>query len=131
MLKKLLPTGMVFPFDFGFLPRTLGEDGDPLDALVISEFKSFTGCLMECRLIGAVLAEQKEKGKTIRNDRYFFVPVLSKQFKDVQKIKDLPSKFRKETERFFVEYNTAEGKEFTILKIVGPTKAYKTIMKIE
>ncbi|MGN6353764.1 MAG: inorganic diphosphatase [Parafilimonas sp.] len=46
-LKKLLPAGMVFPFDFGFIPSTKGGDGDPLDVIIISEIKSFPGCIMD------------------------------------------------------------------------------------
>ncbi|MEO7983395.1 MAG: inorganic diphosphatase [Bacteroidota bacterium] len=61
MLKKVLPAGQIFPIDFGFIPGTIGEDGDPLDALVMSEFKTLPGCLMECRLFSAVLAKQKER----------------------------------------------------------------------
>jgi inorganic pyrophosphatase len=130
-LNKILPSGLVFPFDFGFLPGTEGDDGDPLDALVICEFKSFTGCLMECRLIGAVLVEEMEKEKTIRNDRYFFIPVLSKQFKDIEKLEDLPAQFRDETEKFFVEYKKAEGSECKIIGTIGPEKAYKMVRKNE
>ena len=128
-LHKILPEGMVFPFDFGFIPHTTGEDGDPLDALVISEFKTFPGCLIECRLIGAELAEQKEDGKTIRNDRYFFIPILSRQFKKIEEINDLPKQFRKETEDFFIQYNKAMGKEFNILKIIEAKKAFQAIKK--
>src|SRR5947209_8212986 len=70
-LKRLLPLGMVFPYDFGFIPGTVGEDGDPLDVLVLSEFVSFTGANITCRIIGALKAKQKEDGKkAIRNDRY-------------------------------------------------------------
>jgi inorganic pyrophosphatase len=76
-LKKLLPAGMCFPYDFGFIPNTKGEDEDPIDALIISEFGTFPGCKIECRLIGALLAEQTEKNKVIRNDRFFFVPCIS------------------------------------------------------
>lgn len=124
-LKKILPEGMMFPFDFGFIPGSKGQDGDPLDALVISEFKSFPGCMIECRLIGAMLAEQSDKSKKIRNDRYFFVPDLSKQFAAISEIKDLPEKEIKEIENFFVQYNKAEQKEFKILEIVNSKNAFK------
>ena len=73
-VKKILPMGMVFPYHFGFIPGTKGEDGDPLDGMVISEFSSFTGAHIECRLIGALLTSQTTKGKMIHNDRYFFIP---------------------------------------------------------
>lgn len=128
-LKKILPSGMVFPFDFGFIPGTKGEDGDPLDALVISEFASFPGCVIECRLIGALLATQAENNKMVRNDRFFFVPVLSKQFSKVTSIEDLSKQQRKEMGMFFTQYNKAEGKEFNVIKIVNPEKALKLITK--
>lgn len=71
-LMKVLPAGLVFPFDFGFIPKTKGEDGDPLDVVVISEIPTFPGCSMDCRIIGAITANQTEKdGETVRNDRFF------------------------------------------------------------
>src|SRR5688572_15323925 len=87
-LKKLLPLGMVFPYDFGFIPGTKGEDGDPLDAMIISEFDSFPGCHIDCRLIGALRAEQIEKRKKLRNDRFFFVPVDSVLHSQVKSIRE-------------------------------------------
>ena len=68
-LEKLLPLGTVFPFDFGFLPSTLGEDGDPLDILVLMDAPAHVGCLIEVRIIGIINAEQTEDGKTESNDR--------------------------------------------------------------
>src|SRR5579864_9696384 len=69
MLGGLLPEGMMFPFDFGFLPSTLGEDGDPLDILVLMDAPAHVGCLMDVRIIGIIKAEQTEGGKTESNDR--------------------------------------------------------------
>jgi inorganic pyrophosphatase len=80
-LKKLLPAGMVFPFDFGFIPSTLGGDGDPLDVLIISEVSTFPGCVIDCRLVGAFKVEQTSpEGAAYRNDRFLAVPVVSKFF---------------------------------------------------
>lgn len=73
-LHKVLPGGLSFPFDFGFIPGTCGEDGDPLDAIVISEFRVFTGCLMDCRLAGCIPVEQEKEKKNIRNDRFLAIP---------------------------------------------------------
>jgi len=128
-LKKVLPSGMMFPFDFGFIDGTRGEHGDPLDALVISEFKSFPGCLMKCRLVGAALAEQSGKDGTTRNDRYFFIPLLSKQFQHCKKLSDLPDEIIAETEAFFIQYNKLEEKKFRIINTVGPDKAFKLIIE--
>src|ERR1700760_5120369 len=78
-LKKILPSGTVFPYDFGFIPDTKGEDGDPLDIIVISEFNSFPGIMIKCRIIGGIKAEQstKDAKKMIRNDRFIAIPKCS------------------------------------------------------
>ena len=128
-LKKILPTGMVFPFDFGFIPHSKGEDGDPLDALVISEFETFPGCRIDCRLIGVLQAEQTEARKTIRNDRYFFIPESSLLYQPVKKPGDLPAQLRKELLLFFVAYNKAEGKRFKPLKLLPAEKATVLLKK--
>lgn len=129
-LKRLLPLGMVFPYDFGFFPGTIGEDGDPLDVLVMSEFASFTGAHLTCRVIGALKAEQKEKGKkAIRNDRFFCVPVGSITYAPVGSIDQLGKEHNEQIEEFFVNYNKVDGKVFTCLGIVDPEKALKLIKK--
>src|SRR5215467_13835054 len=69
LLAALLPEGMMFPFDFGFIPSTLGEDGDPIDILVLMDAPAHPGCLIDVRLIGVIQAEQTEGGKTETNDR--------------------------------------------------------------
>ena len=83
-LSKLLSLGLCFPYDFGFLPATKAEDGDPIDAMVISEFISFPGCRLDARLIGVLTAEQQKKGKRVRNDRYFFIPENSVTFSHIK-----------------------------------------------
>src|SRR3954451_24377864 len=77
-LKKILPAGMVFPYDFGFIPKTRGGDGDPLDVLILMDEPAFTGCLVATRLLGVIEAEQTEKGKTERNDRLIAVSANSR-----------------------------------------------------
>ncbi len=129
MLKKLLPLGMCFPYDFGFIPGTRGEDGDPADAMVISEFKTFPGCRMKCRLIGALKAEQTEKGKTIRNDRFFFIPESSVVYRHFVSIHDFPFSHLKELLFFFINYNEPEGKQFNPLKIISADKAARLLKK--
>src|SRR5437762_12327764 len=103
-LKKVLPEGMVFPFDFGFIPGTKGGDGDPLDVIIISELKSFPGCVMDCRIIGGITAEQTEKGKTVRNDRFLAIPEVSELFAKVKSIEDLPKDVIRQIETFFINY---------------------------
>src|SRR5947209_6238977 len=69
MLGGLLPEGMMFPFDFGFIPSTLGEDGDPLDIMILMDAPAHVGCLIEARIIGIITAEQVEDGKSKSNHR--------------------------------------------------------------
>ncbi len=63
-LSGVLPAGAVFPYDFGFIPNTLGGDGDPLDVLVVMDEPAFVGCLVACCLLGVIEAKQTEKGKS-------------------------------------------------------------------
>jgi inorganic pyrophosphatase len=121
-LSKILPSGMVFPYDFGFIPKTKGEDGDPLDVIVISEFNSFPGIIIKCRIIGGIKAEQSEgknRKKMIRNDRFVAVPNCSSIFQDVEKMNDLPKQIIDELEGFFVDYNKLEGKKFKALERIS------------
>src|ERR1051325_6673502 len=59
-LSKVLAEGMSFPYDFGFVPHTQAEDGDPLDVLVLTDAALFPGCLLDCRMIGVIELKQKE-----------------------------------------------------------------------
>ena len=126
-LKKLLPLGMVFPYDFGFIPGTKGEDGDPLDVVVLSEFKSFPGCAMECRLIGAIKATQIKDKKRIRNDRYIAIPEASKQYSEIKMLKDLPGNTMHELELFFINYTALDHKDFKPLALLNKREAFALI----
>ncbi len=122
-LGKSLPVGLAFPFDFGYLPGTIGEDGDPLDVIVVSEFKFFPGCIVDCRIIGCMQAKQGEFGKLKkRNDRFLAVPEVSKLYSGLTTISHISTKERKELEHFFENYNKEEGKSFMVLKWT-PAKA--------
>jgi inorganic pyrophosphatase len=128
VLKKVMPAGLVFPFDFGFIPNTLGEDGDPLDVVVISELESFPGCAMECRIIGAIKASQKERdGQTMRNDRYLAIPVVSSLYADVDSLAKFPKEIIDQLENFFKNYNEQAGKEFHVLEQTSAKKAMSMI----
>jgi inorganic pyrophosphatase len=128
-MKKILPAGMVFPYDFGFIPNTKGEDGDPLDIMIISEFNSFPGCMITCRIIGGIKAKQleKEKKKAVRNDRFMAVPVQSSAYEKINDIKDLAKKTIKDIQHFFINYNELEGRVFTPIDLLNSTSAMKTI----
>src|ERR1700722_5666744 len=76
-LGGLLPEGMMFPFDFGFIPSTLGQDGDPLDVMVLMDEPAHVGCLLDVRIIGAIEADQTENGSTETNCRLLAVAIHS------------------------------------------------------
>jgi inorganic pyrophosphatase len=126
-LKKVLPEGMSFPYDFGFVPSTLAEDGDPLDVLVLMDEPGCTGCLIECRVIGAILGEQSEDGKKVRNDRLVGVALPSHTHSDLKNIGDLNSNLLREVEQFFVNYHAQYGTRFKPIGRVGPKEALKML----
>lgn len=124
ILNGVLPEGMVFPYDFGFLPETEGEDGDPVDVLLLMDEPAFCGCLVPARLIGVIEAEQTEKdGEGGRNDRLVAIPIKARNYSDVKSVKDLDEHLINEIEQFFVSYNRIHGKKFKVLGCHGPGKA--------
>jgi inorganic pyrophosphatase len=126
-LSGVLTAGAVFPFDFGFLPQTLGEDGDPLDALILMDEPAFVGCLVEVRMIGVLEAEQTEAGKSFRNDRLLAVAIESHSFTDVKTLSELDKALVKQIEHFFISYNQAKGKVFKPLRRSNAARARKLI----
>lgn len=126
-LSGMLPTGAVFPYDFGFIPNTRGGDGDPLDVLVLMDEPAFTGCLVRSHLLGVIEAEQTEKGETERNDRLIAVAAKSRTIGDLKSITDLNSKLLDEIEHFFISYNEVKGKKFKPLGRYGPERALKLV----
>ena len=126
-LLKALPTGMVFPFDFGFIPGTKGEDGDPLDVLLVSEFSTFPGCVIDCRIVGCVVAEQRKEDRMIRNDRFIGIPTQSRVYEGIITITDIPPRIIKEIEQFFVNYLGLEGKRLNILDHFNEQQALELI----
>lgn len=122
-LTKVLPAGMAFPYDFGFIPSTLAEDGDPTDVLVLMDEPAFPGCLLKCRTIGIIEGEQGNGKKIRRNDRIVAIEQMNHSYAHVKHINDLGKKFVKELEQFFVHYHQLTGKEYRILDVKGPGEA--------
>ncbi len=126
-LGGVLPAGAVFPFDFGFVPSTVGGDGDPLDVLVLMDDSAFAGCLVPARLIGMIKAEQTEDGKTTRNDRLIAVAANSRDHKDVHSLSQINDNLVSEIEHFFVSYNEIKGKEFVLKGRAGAESAKQLV----
>jgi inorganic pyrophosphatase len=129
VLKAALPAGMVFPYDFGFLPRTLADDGDPIDVLVLMDEPAFPGCALMARLIGVIEGEQTDKKQTTRNDRLVAVADTAHMWANTKSIKDLPKKALKEVEEFFVNYHELQGKKYKLLAVKGKKTALTLIEK--
>ena len=118
----------MFPFDFGFIPATLGGDGDPLDVMVIMDEPAHVGCLVDVRIIGVILATQTEKGKTEVNDRLLAVSIHSYSHEKITSIEELNPSILTQLEHFFISYNEMRGKKFK-LKGQGSPKQALAILK--
>lgn len=128
MLHSVLPAGAVFPFDFGYFPGTLGQDGDPLDVLVFMDQPAFVGCLVKVRLIGVIEAEQTEiDGKSERNDRIIAAADASQDRKNLTDINELSQELLDEITHFFVSYDEMKGKKFRPLGQKGPQQARQLV----
>jgi inorganic pyrophosphatase len=130
-LKGTLPLGASFPYDFGFVPSTLGSDGDPIDVMLLMEVPAFTGCLVEARLIGVIEVEQTEEGNTERNDRLIAVYPKSPLYEEVHTLDDLGQGMIHQIEHFFHSYNEVKGHEFRVLARQGVDRAVELIREGE
>lgn len=129
-LGSAMPSGVTFPFEFGFIPSTLGEDGDPLDVLILMDAPTFVGCVAKVRLIGVIEAKQtNKKDKFIRNDRLIGVACESRRHDGINSLKDLPGQFLSEIEHFFAAYNQVKGRKFKVLGRHGPKRACELVAK--
>jgi inorganic pyrophosphatase len=124
-LKKVLPAGMTFPYDFGFVPSTEADDGDPVDVLVLMDEPAFTGCVVQCRLVGVIEGEQEEGKEAVRNDRLLAIENGNHAWAKIKHVDDLGKKFLKELEEFFVNYHRLSGKKYRVLDVKGPLAAQK------
>jgi inorganic pyrophosphatase len=127
-LKKVLPAGMTFPHDFGFIPSTKAEDGDPVDVLVLMDEPAYPGCLIKCRPVGIIEGEQgKNKKDAERNDRVVAIELMNHTYAHVKHVDDLGKTFIKELEDFFINYHELSGKQYRVLDVRGPGEARRRI----
>jgi inorganic pyrophosphatase len=126
-LSKSLLVGLTYPHDWGFVPSTKAEDGDPLDIMVIHDAATFPGLVLTCRVIGVLQIEQRSKGKRERNDRLFAVPRHSHSESALHDVSDLSQPIQDELEKFFIATDELEDKTLDILGWKGPKIALKAI----
>jgi inorganic pyrophosphatase len=109
-LDRFLFSSVVFPADYGFIPDTLAEDGDALDAMVLVGEPTFPGCVIEVRAI-AVLRMADDKGQ---DDKIVCVPFADPHWSGLEDLADIPTRLRVEIEHFFSIYKQPEGKDVDI-----------------
>jgi inorganic pyrophosphatase len=130
-LRKVLPAGMAFPYDFGFLPKTKAPDGDPIDVLLLMDEPAFPGCAVRARVIGIIEGEQVDGKKRIRNDRLVAIAEANHMYANIRKLKDLPEQSLKELQDFFVNYHRLQGKEYKLLGCRSAETAQLLIKKAQ
>ena len=126
-IARFLPSGLAFPFDFGFVPGTRAEDGDALDVVLLMEGSSFPGCVIRARLLGVLEARQKKKGRMVRDDRLIAVASKSPAYGRVRDLRDLGRESLDGIERFFAASNRVDGRRFEALGRFGRARARATL----
>jgi inorganic pyrophosphatase len=126
-LQKVLPAGMAFPYDFGFVPSTIADDGDPIDVLVLMDEPAFPGCVLTCRVIGVIEGQRVDRKNIERNDRIVAIEQDAHSWADIQTVSDLGKKFCRELEEFFVNYHRLIGKKYRVIGVKGPDHARKLV----
>jgi inorganic pyrophosphatase len=127
MLSKSLLIGLTYPYDWGFVPSTKAEDGDPIDIRVIHDAATLPGLVLTCRLIGILQIEQTSKNKKERNDRLFAVPRRSHSERSLRDVHDLSRPIQEELEKFFIATDELEDKKLEIIGWKSPKVATKAI----
>jgi inorganic pyrophosphatase len=128
IISKALPEGMVFPFNFGFVPATLAPDGDPLDVLILNEEPVVSNTLLSVKPIAVIKATQTEEGekKPVRNDRIIGQAIGKESPLELRRLK-LEKAMVAEISVFFETYNKLYGKKFKVLGVANAGKARKLV----
>ncbi|HMU39523.1 MAG TPA: inorganic diphosphatase [Pseudomonadota bacterium] len=127
-LTRILPLGVTYPYDFGFVPQTLASDGDPLDVLVLIDALTYPGVVIACRLLGALQVEERGlRGRP--NHRLVAVPVKAARKDELRNFSDLGRRMQQELERFFVMSSAFTSKDPVVRGWVGPDAAFDMVQR--
>ncbi len=130
-VARALPLGMVYPFDWGFIPGTRAPDGDPVDALAIHPMPSYPGVVLPCRVLGMVALEQRDDdGKRLQNNRVITVPAWHEPLKGLSEARDLPKSVKLQLEQFFVAVTSFTNKKVKVLGWATRKEATRYIDKV-
>jgi inorganic pyrophosphatase len=132
-VDRELVLGLQYPYDFGFVPSTLAEDEDPLDAIVMSDAGTYPGVVLGGRALGVVrVTEPGKKGKKrIHNDRVLFVPADEERYEEMTDVRELSQRARMELERFFLSAVLFDKKDVAVEGWDGPKAAEALIRECE
>ena len=124
-LSRPLTLGLIYPYDWGFVPSTHAPDGDPLDAIVMWDGVSYPGVVLPCRPIGVLHVEQANRQTRARerNDRIVAIPIPAPRADSLRTVFDLNERIRLELEQFFLAVVAFEKKDLKILDWAGPDDA--------
>ncbi len=124
-LDRVLHTAQDYPFDYGFVPQTLWDDGDALDVVLLTTYPLFPGCLVNVRPVAIMwMTDTGEKDAKIIG-----VPEGDPRFNNVQDLADLNPHFLKEVEHFFTTYKLIQKKDVTVEGFEGKDKAIEAFEK--
>lgn len=127
-VTRALPLGLVYPFDWGFIPGTLADDGDPVDALVVHDSATYPGVVLPCNALGVVaLSQRGDDGARQRNDRIIAMPVWHDRLGEFERATELPARLREEIEQFFLDATFFTGKKPKIVGWKAPRKGHAII----
>ncbi|MEI7554688.1 inorganic diphosphatase [Candidatus Chlorohelix sp.] len=126
-LDRVLFSSVHYPADYGYIDQTLALDGDPLDALVIMDFPTFPGCVIDTRPIG-ILGMQDEQGQ---DEKILAVPTKDPRYRHITKLEHLGPHWLREIENFFATYKALEDKWTELLGWYDETKAWEVIVECE
>lgn len=113
-VSRGFPMGIAYPYDWGFIPGTRAEDGDPIDALVLHATSTYPGVVLPCNVLGMVKVRERAKGrKRQTNNRVIAIPTWNDRLGDLERAADLPKRLRDELEQFFLSatFFTAKNAE--------------------
>jgi inorganic pyrophosphatase len=119
LVDRFMATPMFYPANYGFIPHTLADDGDPLDVLVVTPYPIQAGCVIRCRPVGILNMEDEAGGDA----KLIAVPhdKLTRTYHNIKEIEDLPELLRDQIHHFFENYKTLEPGKW--VKIQGGASA--------
>ncbi len=132
-ISRPLPVGVVYPYDWGFIPSTVADDGDPLDAMVLWDVPSFPGVVLRCRPVAIMYVEQNktnfDPSVRVHNDRIMLVPIEARREAQVTALEALSSRLCAELEEFAGAATALEGKDIRVTGWGGSAEALDVIRR--